>query len=112
MSQTNGGTSKAHNTGLANATGQYVTFMDIDDELDPCMYETLIGMMDETCADIVNRGYWFKVETDILGLPLGLATVTTTARLYCCSMTMESQRKQEVFLMRKRQRMTLPCRRQ
>lgn len=64
VSQTNGGTSKARNTGLANATGQYVTFMDVDDELDPCMYETLVGMMDETGADIATCGYWFKVETD------------------------------------------------
>lgn len=63
VTQTNGGTSKARNTGLANATGQYITFMDVDDELDPSMYETLVRLLDDTGVDIAICGYWFKVET-------------------------------------------------
>lgn len=63
VTQTNGGTSKARNTGMANANGTYVAFMDVDDELDPHMYETLVRLLDDTGVDIGLCGYWFKVET-------------------------------------------------
>lgn len=64
LTQTNGGTSKARNTGLASAAGQYVTFMDVDDELDLHMYEIMVRLMEQTQADIGVCGYYFKVETE------------------------------------------------
>ena len=60
--QNNGGTARARNTGLACAKGEYITFLDVDDELDPQMYEKLIHLMDETGADMGACGYYFKIE--------------------------------------------------
>lgn len=58
----NGGTAQTRNAGLDKAEGQYITFMDVDDELDPGMYECLVGLMDATHADMGICGYYFKVE--------------------------------------------------
>lgn len=38
----NGGTSEARNFGLDAATGDYIGFVDSDDYIDPCMYETML----------------------------------------------------------------------
>ncbi len=61
--QENGGTARARNAGLDKASGEYVTFMDVDDELDPHMYEKLVRLMDETSADMCVCGYYFKIES-------------------------------------------------
>ena len=42
LSQENQGVSVARNTGMAEATGKYITFPDIDDEIDPKMYGRLL----------------------------------------------------------------------
>ena len=60
--QENGGTARARNAGLEKASGEYVTFMDSDDELDPELYEKLVRLMDETGADLGICGYYFKIE--------------------------------------------------
>ena len=60
--QNNGGTARARNAGLVRAKGQYITFLDVDDELDPQIYEKLIHLMDETGADMGVCGYYFKIE--------------------------------------------------
>lgn len=60
--QRNGGTARARNGGLERASGEYVTFMDCDDELNPKMYEKLVQLMDDTGADMGICGYYFKIE--------------------------------------------------
>lgn len=67
LHQKNGGTARARNTGLERASGQYITFLDVDDELDPHMYETLIQLMEQTGADMGICGYYFKIEQLIEG---------------------------------------------
>lgn len=42
LTQENQGVSVARNTGMAQATGQYITFPDIDDEISPKMYGRLL----------------------------------------------------------------------
>lgn len=58
----NGGTAHTRNAGLDTVNSQYVTFMDVDDDLDPYMYEKLVRLMDDTNADMGICGYYFKVE--------------------------------------------------
>lgn len=51
--QTNRGVAAARNTGLDHALGEYVTFVDSDDYLDPCMYEKMMINADCYSCDIV-----------------------------------------------------------
>ena len=57
LSQANAGVSAARNTGLDAATGDYVTFVDSDDELEPDMYTVLTRLMTQYHADIAHCGY-------------------------------------------------------
>ena len=50
--QENAGLSQARNVGLALATGEYIGFVDSDDWIEPEMYEMLLGVIQETGADI------------------------------------------------------------
>lgn len=50
----NGGESVARNIGLDNATGEYLGFVDNDDEIDLDFYEKLYAKAKETNADIVK----------------------------------------------------------
>lgn len=61
--QMNGGSSVARNTGLRNANGRYIAFIDADDWIDSRMLEILINKADECTADIVICNY-FNVYTD------------------------------------------------
>jgi glycosyltransferase involved in cell wall biosynthesis len=48
----NGGVSRARNTGLDHATGDHIAFVDCDDYILPGMYETLLGVAEQTGASI------------------------------------------------------------
>lgn len=56
----NAGLGFARNSGLDIATGEYVTFCDSDDRVDPKMYETLYNATDDGKYDVVYSG--FNVE--------------------------------------------------
>ncbi len=62
IQKANGGTASTRNAGMARAKGHYITFMDVDDELDPTMYAKLVELLDSSGADMAICGYYFKVE--------------------------------------------------
>ena len=53
----NGGAASAKNAGLCVATGEYLSFVDSDDYLEPGAYAFLLEQMEAYEADIVQSGY-------------------------------------------------------
>lgn len=53
----NRGVSAARKTGLEQAVGEYIGFVDGDDYIEPEMYEKLVGLAVEYDADIAHCGY-------------------------------------------------------
>ena len=51
--QANGGLSKARNTGLERASGDFIYFMDPDDSIEPTLVETCLQTMNKYHADLV-----------------------------------------------------------
>lgn len=51
--QKNGGPSKTRNTGLENATGKYIYFLDSDDYIEKNTLELLVDTAEANCADLV-----------------------------------------------------------
>ena len=73
----NGGVSSARNVGLQNCCGEYIFFVDSDDELLPSCVETCVGIALRTDADIVKfalskkygfirKKYSFSCDVDCL----------------------------------------------
>lgn len=60
--EVNGGTAKARNIGLRNATGKYITFLDSDDLLDPNYLEEQVKFIKDN-GPIISCGYRRKAET-------------------------------------------------
>jgi glycosyltransferase involved in cell wall biosynthesis len=59
----NGGESSARNVGLESATGDYFTFVDCDDWIEPKMYERLVEKIEETDCDLVASNYFFDTDS-------------------------------------------------
>ena len=55
----NGGTSTARNAGLDAARGEYISFVDPDDWIEPNTYELALSAARETDADLVQWGVFF-----------------------------------------------------
>lgn len=53
----NGGVSSARNTGLKEANGDFITFVDGDDTLETDMYEQLLQYNEKYDLDIIHCGY-------------------------------------------------------
>lgn len=71
----NGGLVSARKAGLKAASGEYIAFVDGDDSIDECMYETMCPIAERTNADIVIEGFKFiypdKVVTWKDNVPAG-----------------------------------------
>ena len=57
LHQANAGVSAARLRGIAEATGEYIGFVDGDDFVEPEMFEKLLRNAQEHCADISHCGY-------------------------------------------------------
>ncbi len=57
----NGGLSSARNAGLDAAAGEYLSFIDSDDWIEPDTYEHMMGLLDKYQAQIVSFG---NIEVD------------------------------------------------
>lgn len=55
--QANGGLGPARNTGIENATGEYIAFVDGDDWVQSNMYEKLYATAQKSNSDIVVSGH-------------------------------------------------------
>lgn len=55
--QKNGGAAKAKNTGLSVATGEYLSFVDSDDYLEPLAYEIMLSYLEKYQADVVQASF-------------------------------------------------------
>jgi CDP-glycerol glycerophosphotransferase len=54
LRQPNGGLSRARNTGIDAASGEYLAFLDSDDVLPPNAYELLLGALERTRSDFAT----------------------------------------------------------
>ncbi len=71
--QTNSGPSKARNTGLKVAKGEYVGFVDADDWIEPAMYKTMYEAAKANHAELVQCGIWRNEDIKTTSaLPTGI----------------------------------------
>lgn len=78
----NGGVSKARNAGLYAARGEFVTFIDSDDYIEPYTFQTYLNTLRKNNADLVKVGY-FKEYDD------GTQVKVMVENEYCFSNTWE-----------------------
>lgn len=57
--QPNGGLSAARNAGMKKATGDYVYFYDVDDDIIPTLVEDNVKLAVLNDADVVMFGFWY-----------------------------------------------------
>lgn len=61
--QKNQGLAAARNTGLDNAHGEFITFVDSDDWISPTYHEQLLTRQQQTQADMVSCSYYRVFDT-------------------------------------------------
>ncbi|MDD7389309.1 MAG: glycosyltransferase [Lachnospiraceae bacterium] len=62
----NGGVSNARNVGMQNAKGEFVTFVDADDWIEPDCYEKMYRVAKDSSADIVAAGMFIDAGAEEL----------------------------------------------
>ncbi len=62
--QENGGLSAARNSGIKEASGDFISLVDSDDWISPEMMETMLGILDKTGADIAVCGWVNEYENE------------------------------------------------
>ncbi len=61
----NSGVSSGRNDGLDYAKGEYVTFLDADDEMKPVAIETMVNSMEKTESDMVVCSYYKEFRRNL-----------------------------------------------
>lgn len=62
--QKNGGLSRARNSGIDLATGEYLLFLDSDDYIHPQTVEYLLGLVQMKSPDIIEFGFCYTQDSD------------------------------------------------
>ena len=60
----NAGAIAARRTGVENAQGEVVTFVDSDDFIEPAMYESMMAIYDKYEPDVITSGYYVNGGRD------------------------------------------------
>lgn len=60
----NSGVSAARNKGIEEASGEYLTFVDVDDSLRTDAVERLLALAEKTGSDIAGCAYYFETGTE------------------------------------------------
>lgn len=74
----NGGTASARKAGIQAASGDYVSFVDSDDWIDPDLYDKVAAVLAENEADIVSYGYYRNYENGT-----SMKVINHHKKLYC-----------------------------
>lgn len=64
--QQNSGVSIARNNGFKHSTGEYIIFLDADDEIEYSMLESMMNILKETQSDAVCCGYENIFDSEII----------------------------------------------
>lgn len=65
INQENAGPATARNTGIDNARGKYLSFVDADDHVESNMIEEMVNVAEDNCAEMVICGYYQEFSETI-----------------------------------------------
>lgn len=76
ISQVNQGVVMARKTGVINATGDYIGYVDADDWIESDYYENIMNLQSQSNADIVSVGHFHDIGQDCTIIKNGLSNGT------------------------------------